>query len=950
MARSPTQRRLHVLGPTELVEDGALVHLRPAERRLLSILALSPGVSMSSDIAVDRLWNGAPPRTGHNTLQVHVASIRRSAPGLIETIGDSYRLATDGTAIDAIEFTRLVTSTTRASSEGRLEDVIDLGDEALAHWRGDPFADLIDSGYAAPERARLAESRLQLVELRLGAMLATGRVEAAIPDLEAAVIDHPLRERLWELLMLARYRLGRQAEALRAFRRVSALLGEQLGVEPSARLRALEHDILMQAPGAGGLRASNPHNLPRYEGAMIGRSHVLDELADAVLEDHIVTITGGPGVGKSRLAVELGWRLLEDHPGGVRFVRLQGATTESDVVASIATAMGIAAPTDDVDTLGRLLARRSGVLIVDNGDHLIAPLYELGTSFSNADPDLRIILSSRRKTGVPGERVFDLSPLTLPTVGSDEAAMLESEAMRLLVDRARAVAPSFEVRVEEMDDLAALCRDTGGIPLAIELAGRWLPTLGPRNLNDVRGQERQPSIDAAIDLSYRLLADTDRQMLACLSVLEAPAGLRSIEGVSPPSMSRAPVAGSVVRLVEASLLTIDATQPGGIVYSMLQPIREFASATPEAEELLADARTWHADWFASLAGRLATESHDRIDRIIPDLRRAMRTLLDADRCDEAGELAVALRAYWDARYQTWEAQRWLDEVLGGDLSTAVRIQAAWSAGWVAYNNHDYPVALARYRQCRELAAATGDQLWFARALRGVGLLGLPFNRLVAESLIEATVPLFLECGADADRATSLLSLGGSAIWRGDSRLGRKRLELADDLIGEHGTSRHWVLSWRGQSLAAHQEGRHDDARTLAFAAESIAREAGDARGIGGALIQRTLVDAAAGDVASAAACISEALGQLPDTARIDHALVLLGAIPVLVEAGELDAARRVFSVIDAVYAEYGWAPVASVNPIAADYRSRLGDFDPAEVADHVATRDDALSVLSVLAN
>jgi hypothetical protein len=110
------------------------------------------------------------------------------------------------------------------------------------------------------------------------------------------------------------------------------------------------------------------------------------------------------------------------------------------------------------------------------------------------------------------------------------------------------------------------------------------------------------------------------------------------------------------------------------------------------------------------------------------------------------------------------------------------------------------------------------------------------------------------------------------------------------------------------------------------------------------------VEAAAGNVASAAACISEALGQLPDTARIDHALVLLGAIPVLVEARELDAARQVFSVIDAIYAEYGWTSVASVNPIAADYRSRLGEFDPTKAADHVATRDDALAVLSVLAN
>ena len=138
---------------------------------------------MSADTAVERLWDGSPPRTAHNTLQVHVASIRRHAPGLIETVDDAYRLAMDGTAIDAVEFTSLVTSATRASSEGRLEAVIDLCDQALAQWRGAPFADLIDSGFAAPEIARLAEARLQLVELRLGAMLATGRVEAAIPDL-----------------------------------------------------------------------------------------------------------------------------------------------------------------------------------------------------------------------------------------------------------------------------------------------------------------------------------------------------------------------------------------------------------------------------------------------------------------------------------------------------------------------------------------------------------------------------------------------------------------------------------------------------------------------------------------------------------------------------------------------------------------------------------------------
>jgi DNA-binding SARP family transcriptional activator len=313
-----------ILGPLEVIEGERNVALGGSRQRaLLALLLLSPNQVVSSDRLVDDIWAGRAPEGAIHTLRVYMSRLRKAlgtgggeavlvsrAPGYLARVGPEQ--------LDATRFDALVVKGREQAARGDHDEAAATFAEALGLWRGPALADVADHfSFARVEASRLEEARLATLEERIEADLACGRQRDVLPELEALTRTYPLRERLWAHRMVALYRAGRQAEALRAYQEVRSLLGEELGIEPNTALSRLETAILRHDPELEPItqpRPATPLPLPVLLTDMgkifVGRDADLNRLGqlweEATTGDIRVTLLAGePGVGKTRLAGEL---------------------------------------------------------------------------------------------------------------------------------------------------------------------------------------------------------------------------------------------------------------------------------------------------------------------------------------------------------------------------------------------------------------------------------------------------------------------------------------------------------------------------------------------------------------------------------------------------------------------------------------------------------------------
>jgi len=301
------------LGPLEAVVEGVPVELgAPQQRAVLALLLLNANEVVSRDRIVDELWGERPPATAAKLVQLYVSALRKLLDpdrSLLITRAPGYVLRVEPDALDLHRFERLVGQGRAELAEGSAATAGERFREALALWRGPALADLAFAPFAQAEIARLEERRLDAVCDRIEADLALGG-SGVVGELEALIAEHPLRERLRGQLMLALYRSGRQAEALAAYQDARRALVDGLGIEPGRELRELEQAILRQDPGLDLAPPGEPELGPARN-AFVGREHELSTLMAALDEalageGRLVLIAGEPGIGKSRLAEEVG--------------------------------------------------------------------------------------------------------------------------------------------------------------------------------------------------------------------------------------------------------------------------------------------------------------------------------------------------------------------------------------------------------------------------------------------------------------------------------------------------------------------------------------------------------------------------------------------------------------------------------------------------------------------
>ena len=304
-----------ILGPLEALDGERQLPLGGARQRaVLAVLLLHGNETLTRDVIVDELWGEDAPPTAAKVLQNCVSALRKELPpDTIRTVAGAYGITLEPGELDRDRFERLLAEGRAGLEAGDHADAAEQFRRALALWRGAPLSDFSYEGFAQDEIKRLEELHVAALEDRIEAELALGRHDELVPELEALVTRHPLRERLRGQLMLALYRAGRQAEALESYRAARRTLLAELGIEPGRALRELEQAILAQVPALDAAkRQQQSIQRPGRAAAspLEGRAEEL-ELLEAGLDDalagrgRLFVVVGDAGTGKTRLADEL---------------------------------------------------------------------------------------------------------------------------------------------------------------------------------------------------------------------------------------------------------------------------------------------------------------------------------------------------------------------------------------------------------------------------------------------------------------------------------------------------------------------------------------------------------------------------------------------------------------------------------------------------------------------
>ncbi|MFI9386551.1 BTAD domain-containing putative transcriptional regulator [Kutzneria sp. NPDC052558] len=486
-----TGTAVQVLGRIQVLVNGAEVELGPSgPRSVFAVLALRANTTVTLDELIAALWGDTPPRTAEGGIYSHVSTLRKALepgrgrkdePRVLTSSRAGYSLVLPPEAVDAFRFETEASEARRRWAANDFDAALIHCDRALREWGGPPLGGAAGP-FAEAERARLELLELDLLELRCAALLETGAAGAAAAALTTLTAEHPLRERLHELLMLALGRSGRQAEAIGVYQRLRARLIDELGVEPGPATRRVHEQLLAGddttpiEPGPRVVPAQLPHGVSEFTGREAELRRLGELCAEAAGATHggsvvISAIDGGAGVGKTALAVHLAYRVVKQFPDGQLFLDLRGfdphlaPVTPEDALGHLLRGLGAKSDGQYTGIAAQsalyrsLLAGRRVLVVLDNAvsAEQVRPLLP-------ASPGCLALVTSRNR--LAGLVALDgASRLSLDVLQPSESLALLSR----ILATARVEADLADVRA-----LAELC---GHLPLALRIAAERVLSL-----------------------------------------------------------------------------------------------------------------------------------------------------------------------------------------------------------------------------------------------------------------------------------------------------------------------------------------------------------------------------------------------------------------------------------------------------------------------------------------
>ena len=686
--------RIRDLGPL-LIDDGGIERAAGTGRiaSVLAVLAANAGTTVTTSTLIDAVWGTAAPERAGQSLETIIWRLRklvepdrgtREAATIVRREEVGYRLALPPGDLDSRVFERACGEVRDRLDAGAAADALEVAEAALQLWRGTPYQGIAAAGWLEPVQARLEESYLDLHQHCVSALLESGHPERAATEAATLLVEHPFRERLWELRMLALYRCGRQADALTAFAEARRTLVSELAVEPGPPLQELHRRMLEQDPALdrpSGSRAAPPAEirLPLQRSAFVGRAAELASVRELLRTAGLTTITGTGGCGKTRLAIEAAGLERDFFRDGLWFVDLSSMAPGADAAPIVASILGLA-PDAGVpleEALAAFLNPRRALLVFDNCEHVVDEVSSLLRHLLDACPRLTILATSREALLVEGERFKELGPLDIsaPEHLPDD----DGSAAALFLARLADVRPSYRPVAGDLPQIHRICTAVAGLPLGIELAAAHARTFeldqiaealerSPGALTRLSGgPQRHSSLNDTIDWSIQLARPDERVLHRRLSVLPGPFSFEAATSLcAVPPLREEQSLGLLSGLVHRSLLVAERGTPLQR-FAQLVPVRAHArSALNDAKEttLAQEARDgWMLERVTSGIddGRPGQDSwFDWLDAHATLTQEVLRSALVQRPSPVGLRLLSRLTGYWYQRERMIDGLHWLE--------------------------------------------------------------------------------------------------------------------------------------------------------------------------------------------------------------------------------------------------------------------------------------------------
>ena len=709
------------------------------------------------------------------------------------------------------------------------------------------------------------------------------------------------------------------------------------------------------------LTESPSNNLPVQLTTFVGRESEMGEVKQLLATTRLLTLTGAGGCGKTRLALEVAASLVDEYADGAWLVELASRSDPASLAQAVTTALGIREqPSRTVlATLLDHLRSKHLLLVLDNCEHLISACATLAETLLKACPQLKLLATSREGLRAAGEVAWPVPSLSIPDPGQSSSTeqIVESEAVQLFVERARAVSPKFVVNDENARAIAQVCRRLDGIPLAIELAAARVKTLTGQQISgrlDDRFRlltggsrtalPRHQTLRAAIDWSHDLLTEPERALLRRLSVFVAGCTLEAAEAVcAGDGIDKHDVLDLITQLVDKSLLL--AEERGSVAwYRSLETIRQYALDKLLDSGAAERVRAGHFQFYLQLAEQAEPQLRgaeqavwlERLDLEHDNLRAALGWSQASAQAAESGlRLAVALWWFWWVRSYFAEGRHWLELSLerNSGAPAKLRAEALNGAGALANGQADHAATRNYYEQSLAIRRELGDKRGTAVSLNNLGLLAIDqCDYETARALLEEGLSIFRELPENKHAIAAFLSnLGLVAREQSDFARARtlfeKSLELRRGLGDQHGIA----MSLYDLGIAAREQGRYTEARALLEEGLSVQRSLGDKRNATWSLIGLGDVAWSEGEYPTARSLYEESLAmfrQIGEKRGTAFALYRLGHVGR--SLGDVAAARSLIEEGRLMFSELGdKAGIAMTTGNLGDLSRDEGNFEEA---------------------
>jgi predicted ATPase len=836
--------------------------------------------------------------------------------------------------------------------------------EAVDLYKGD-LLPVCYQDWILPYREHLRQLYLQTLERLSQVQEAEGRFTEAILVAQRLLHQEPLREETYRLLMRLHARNGDQAGVVRIYHACTAALQAELGIEPSPETQAAFQEYSHSITSS--LRHSIPTtsvkqrtNLPTALDSLVGREGELAAICELVAGRRLLTLTGFGGVGKTRLALAAGAALLERFPDGVWLLELAPLSDPAAIAGAAATALKVAEQPDrsPLQRLAEYLNGRNLLLILDNCEHLLDGAAQLTQALLQTCQNLRLLATSRVSLRLAGEAVYAVQPLPVPALAyhsgptahsgprppETQLAWQENPSVKLFVERATLVLPTFTLTTQNSAAVDQICRRLDGIPLAIELAAARARLLTPQQIAarldnafqvlrrfSPTALPRHQTLGAVLDWSYDLLTPQERILLRRLAVFAGDFSLEAIEAIasdphpdgpdSPPVAATGAIAPDqalnlLANLEDHSLVAVEECNQA-TRFRMHEVTRQYALEKIIQSGELEFIQQRHLDYYCQLVEKsepmLRKEQQlawlQLLDQETDNIRQALRWGLRqrrAEPLEKTLRIIGALWMYWFIRGRYMEGLRWGETALSAaqnlPVSPGARGKARYTAAASALFMGHLPEALAYSETGLLESRQAGDLDSVVVHLHHLGLLAIEFDDFQrAAALLQEGLELARSLPEPWLISLLLADLGYLAQQQEDWTRARAVFLQGLTQVRQNGDRFGLYYALLNLAETALGAGELEQAAVYNREAVQICRQLGDVRAVALSLDTEAKLAARQGQIAHARSLWQECLEILWEIRDRENTLECLEWLAwAAAELGEAERAAQLLSACQAI--------------------------------------------------